>query len=108
VSVNVTKPVLALCGREEVLPGVSHISLTHRGTTPSATGQDAEQLITSVADQLQSGLMGAEVASWIWPTCPTHAVGLHAQVTDTGAGWRCGPGEHLVEHIGSLPAIRRG
>ena len=26
------KPVLALCGREKVLPKVSHISLTHRVT----------------------------------------------------------------------------
>jgi hypothetical protein len=32
VSVNVIKPVLALCGREKVLPEVSHISLTHRET----------------------------------------------------------------------------
>ena len=31
VSVNVIKPVLALRGREEVQPEVSHISLTHRG-----------------------------------------------------------------------------
>ena len=30
VSVNVIKPVLAPCGRDEVLPEVSHISLTHR------------------------------------------------------------------------------
>jgi hypothetical protein len=30
VRVNVIKPVLALCGREKVLPEMSHVSLTHR------------------------------------------------------------------------------
>jgi hypothetical protein len=35
VRVNLIKPVLALCGREKVLPKVSHISLTHRGALPA-------------------------------------------------------------------------
>lgn len=76
------------------------------GTIPSAAGEDAEQLKASVADYLQSELMEAEVAFRVWPTCPTHAVGLHAQVTDTRAGWWCRPGEHLVGRIGSLPPTR--
>ena len=78
------------------------------GTIPSASGEDAERLKASVADYLQSELMEAEVAYRILPTCPTHAVGLHAQVTDTRAGWWCRTGEHLVAHIGSLPATGEG
>jgi hypothetical protein len=35
VSVNVIKPVLALCGREKVLTELSHISLTHRAPANS-------------------------------------------------------------------------
>ena len=36
VSINVIKPVLALCGREEVQPEVSHTSLTHRDQAADA------------------------------------------------------------------------
>ena len=35
------KPVLALCGREKELPEVSHVSLTHRGST--AAGSSSRQ-----------------------------------------------------------------
>ena len=76
------------------------------GTIPSASGEDDEQLQASVADHLQSELMEAEAAYRVWPTCPTHGVGLHAQVVDARAGWWCRTGEHLVGHIGSLPATR--
>jgi hypothetical protein len=41
VKVNVIKPVLALCGREKVLPEVSHVSLTHRGAAEDAVVWDS-------------------------------------------------------------------
>ena len=40
--VNVIKPVLAPCGREEVLPEVSHVSLTHRGLADEIAHSDSD------------------------------------------------------------------
>lgn len=73
------------------------------GTTPSATGTDADDLAVSVADYLQAELMEAEVAFRVWPTCPAHGVGLHAQATDGGPGWWCRTGQHPVAALGSMP-----
>ena len=55
------KPVLALCGREEVLPEVSHISLTHRG---AASPVFVNRLLTvpAAAAAVRKGLRAG------WPT----------------------------------------
>jgi len=45
----VIKPVLAPCGREEELPEVSHVSLTHRGAAVRCAPTDVRRHFAAVS-----------------------------------------------------------
>lgn len=79
------------------------------GTTPSAFGDDRDQLTLSVSDYLQAELMEVEAAHRVWPTCPLHGAGLHPRPSEIGPAWWCVPGAHAVAAIGSLrPSLSAG
>jgi hypothetical protein len=57
------------------------------------------ELVVEVADGAQEEIMG----DWrVWPECPHHDAGLHAELHDGQALWRCRVGDHEVGSIGHL------
>ena len=66
-------------------------------TAPSMTARSEPDALVEVADYFQE-----QVDSLCWPTCPQHAVGLHAEVWNFSPVWRCHVGDHAVALIGRL------
>lgn len=67
---------------------------------------DAE-LLAAVAEQVQEDSMEERV--FVWPVCPEHQLGGHADVLDDRAVWTCrATGGHVIARIGelSLPTER--
>jgi DNA polymerase-3 subunit epsilon len=84
VRVNVIKPVLALCGREEVLPKVSHVSLTHRETTGFGRFDRIVEVAVVVMD-LDDGQVMSEFDTLINPmrdVGPTEIHGITATMVE--------------------------
>ncbi|MEW9554035.1 hypothetical protein [Nonomuraea sp. NPDC050783] len=71
------------------------------GIPPHAASHPQEAL-ACVADATQEVIM--ELTWSVWPTCPTHDRGLHAELEHGRAVWRCTPGDpHTVAPIGEMP-----
>ena len=68
-------------------------------TAPSMWATREPAAIAEVADYIQEQLDG-ELGCW--PVCGGHGVGLHAEVRDDSAVWRCRLGDHTVALIGDL------
>jgi hypothetical protein len=66
--VNVIKPVLALCGREEVLPEVSHVSLTHRDELARLRARVSELEATERTLATERDILRAAVKSFAGET----------------------------------------
>jgi hypothetical protein len=80
------------------------ISIDGGFTAPSMWEVDAPEAFAEVADYLQDQLLGVVVdGSWrFWPECRQHNAGLHAEVHDGRAVWRCRIGDHEVAPMGQL------
>jgi hypothetical protein len=80
------------------------ISIDGGFTAPSMWEVDAPEAFAEVADYLQDQLQGVVVdGSWrFWPECRQHNAGLHAEVHDGRAVWRCRIGDHEVAPMGQL------
>jgi hypothetical protein len=63
------------------------------------SGSDPVTALVTVADDAQDAVMHA---IWgVWPVCPVHALGTHAQERDGAAVWWCqGDGGHAAAKIG--------
>ncbi|MBG0831360.1 hypothetical protein HS041_26800 [Planomonospora sp. ID67723] len=69
-------------------------------------GRDLQGALASVADAAQETIM--ELIWTVWPACPVHHLGLHAELEHGAAVWRCaGAGAHTVAPVGALPSQRR-
>ena len=71
-------------------------------TAPSMWALDKPEAFAEVADYFQEQL--DQSGAGAWPTCDEHNVGLHAEVWDGTAVWRCRLGKHIVAVIGELDA----
>jgi hypothetical protein len=69
-------------------------------TAPSMWALDKPEAFAEVADYFQEQL--DQSGAGAWPVCEEHSVGLHAEVWDGTAIWRCRPGQHSVAVIGEL------
>jgi hypothetical protein len=69
-------------------------------TAPSMWALDKPEALAEVADYFQEQL--DQSGAGAWPTCAEHNVGLHAEVRDRTAVWRCRLGKHTVAAIGEL------
>jgi len=76
----------------EVLNGYTAPSMWAR-TEPEAIAEVAEYIQDQIAQTLGS-----------WPHCARHGTGLHAEVVDGQAVWRCRFGDHSIAAIGALTA----
>jgi hypothetical protein len=75
------------------------------GIRPVA-GRGLQGALANVADAAQETIM--ELIWTVWPTCPMHHLGLHADLERGTAVWRCaGGGAHTVAPVGTLPAQHR-
>jgi len=76
-------------------------------TTPSvyAAPSDAAEVLREVAEYLQDQVLDNHGP--VWPTCGRHEFGLHAELVDGRAVWRCRHGDHSVAEIGELPVDPR-
>lgn len=63
------------------------------------------EIVRDVAEYLQHRL---SENLRVWPECATHSTGLHADLFDDSAVWRCRFGEHSVAAIGHLELAREG
>jgi hypothetical protein len=80
------------------------ISFNGSYTTPSVWAWVNPDALAEVADYLQEHVMDALNA--VWPACPDHAFGLHAEVKMGEAAWWCAPGGHPVALVGQLGQAR--
>ncbi len=78
-------------------------------TAPSMWALERPEAFVEVAEYFQEQLDLAEYlqelleqAPGCWPRCAEHDVGLHAEVHDGAAVWRCRSGGHTVAPIGEL------
>jgi hypothetical protein len=69
-------------------------------TAPSMWALDKPEAFAEVADYFQEQL--DQSGAGAWPVCETHRVGLHAEVWEGAAVWRCRLGQHSVAMIGEL------
>jgi hypothetical protein len=65
-------------------------------------------LLVSLADEVQEVSMERDqVNIFVWPVCPVHHLGGHANVVADRAVWSCnGAGGHVMAAIGELGAAR--
>jgi hypothetical protein len=68
-------------------------------TAPSMWSTSEQAAVAEMADYVQEQLDG-ELGCW--PVCNLDEVGLHAEVRDGAAVWRCRLGDHTVARIGEL------
>ncbi|MER7133332.1 hypothetical protein [Streptosporangium saharense] len=72
------------------------------GTCQGNCVRPGDDALWSVADATQEVVM--ERIWRVWPVCPTHDLGLHADTEDGTVVWRCeGDGTHTVAPVGELP-----
>jgi len=65
----------------------------------SADEEPGPDLLAAVADAAQDAILDGLLV--VWPTCPDHSLGLHADVVDGRAVWTCsGRGTHISAVIG--------
>lgn len=69
--------------------------------TPSMSEVRPNEAVAEVADYLQAQLIERPVPG-VWPVCAVHGFGLHAEMHEGVAVWRCHPGRHSVATIGVL------
>ncbi|MFF4987007.1 hypothetical protein ACFY19_07440 [Streptosporangium saharense] len=73
------------------------------GTCQGNCIRPEDDALWSVADATQEAVM--ERIWRVWPVCPTHDLGLHADTEDGTVVWRCeGDGTHTVAPVGELPS----
>jgi hypothetical protein len=73
----------------------------HGNGIPPAAGRDLQEALASVADATQETIM--ELTWTVWPVCPTHDRGLHAELDHEVAVWQCtAGGAHIVAPVGGL------
>ncbi|GII55979.1 hypothetical protein Pth03_43680 [Planotetraspora thailandica] len=71
-----------------------------------SSGKDIGVALAEVADATQDEVM--EVTWMVWPTCPEHRLGLHADLVEGTAVWQCaGGGTHVAARIGELGGSSR-
>lgn len=63
-------------------------------------GPEVQSVLHEIADYIQDCVMSAHLR--VWPTCPTHPAGLHADLVDGVACWCCRLGGHVVAKVGEL------
>jgi hypothetical protein len=69
------------------------------GLEPS-DAYDPVHALVAVADDLQNSVMHM-LWGTVWPVCPAHNLGAHAQVHEGAAAWWCHySGGHLIAAIG--------
>ena len=82
-------------------------------TAPSMWALERPEAFVEVAAYFQEQLDLAdylqefEQAQGCWPLCRVHDVGLHAELHNGVAVWRCRRGGHTVAPIGELGAVLR-
>lgn len=61
-------------------------------------------VLVQVADDIQDQMLGVVVhGAWrYWPECGQHDAGLHAELQEGRAVWRCRLGDHVLALIGQL------
>jgi hypothetical protein len=57
------------------------------------------ELVVRVADAAQEEIMDDRR---VWPECPHHNAGLHAELREGKPIWDCRVGDHQVRHVGHL------
>ena len=84
----------------------SSIRITIDGgfTGPSMWAVEQPEVLAEVADYFQEQLDQDPIIGSIWPVCPDHDVGLHAEVRGGKAVWWCRLGRHTVATIGEFGA----
>jgi hypothetical protein len=70
--------------------------------SPSMTTEAPEDALAEVADYVQHQFTTRDPFS-TWPVCSEHEAGLHAEVREGRAVWRCRVGQHPVADVGNLP-----
>jgi hypothetical protein len=65
----------------------------------SLEAPDPQTMLQEVANYMQDFVMSDNT---VWPTCSAHQTGLHADLIDGVAVWRCQYGDHTVAVIGQL------
>lgn len=70
---------------------------TTEGIYPSC-GSDPVLALSQVADNAQGAVMHS--INGVWPVCPAHSMGVHAEVHDGAAVWWCRSSGHVVTAIG--------
>jgi hypothetical protein len=75
------------------------IEVNNGFTAPSMWATSEAEAIAEVAEYVQDQL---DQSLRCWPVCTRHDKGLHAEVRDGNAVWRCRFGEHTVALIGDL------
>jgi hypothetical protein len=90
--------------RVDDIDGIVRITVGGGYTTPSvdALPTDERETLLQVAGYVQHEFMSSRML--VWPTCPVHDFGLHPELLDGLAVWRCRPGGHTVGKIGELLA----
>ena len=88
-------------------PGRPHESASNGGL-PLPVETDAD-LLVRLADEVQEVTMERDqVNVFVWPVCPTHQLGGHANVVAGVAVWSCrGSGGHVLAPIGELSGAGR-
>lgn len=76
------------------------ISINRGYTAPSMFAPAKPEAFAEVADYFQEQL--DQSGAGAWPVCKEHNAGLHAEVRDETAVWRCRLGGHTVAAIGAL------
>ena len=61
--------------------------------------EDRTELLAEVAQVIQVDITDQKR---VWPLCAEHDRGLHAEVIDREAVWRCHAGPHVVARVGEL------
>jgi hypothetical protein len=87
-------------------PGGRHHGASNGGLRlPASNDPD---LLASLADEVQEVSMErGQVDCFVWPVCPVHHLGGHANVVADRAVWSCnGAGGHVIAAIGELGAAR--
>jgi len=75
---------------------------SHGGGCRPSSGADPVTALVVVADDAQDAVMHAICG--VWPVCPAHSLGTHADERDGAAVWWCaGSGGHAAAPIGQWP-----
>jgi hypothetical protein len=83
--------------------GGVRISVDNGYQTPSSSHTDRVSARAEVGEYIQDQLD----SRGCWPVCSEHDAGLHAEVRDGAAVWRCRLGKHTVAAIGQLQSSAR-